>query len=128
MSKDVQPGKWDTSVGGHVSPGEEIIDAVKREASEELGLEDPEVVFEGRYIWQSQIERELVNVFTTSSDLIPLINREEIEEGKFWTIDEIMGNIGKGVFTPNFEHEFRMHAGGNESFAGKFSRRAFRKK
>ena len=21
MSKDIQPGKWDTSVGGHVNPG-----------------------------------------------------------------------------------------------------------
>lgn len=128
MSKDVQPGKWDTSVGGHVSPGEEIIDAVRREASEELGLEDPEADFEGRYIWESQVERELVNVFTTTSDLIPFINREEIEEGRFWTIGEIAENVGKDVFTPNFEHELGMLAGGHESFAGNFSLLAFRKK
>lgn len=36
LSKDVQPGKWDTSVGGHVAPGEKIEDALRREASEEL--------------------------------------------------------------------------------------------
>ena len=31
MNKDIQPGKWDTSVGGHVDPGETVENAlVKR--------------------------------------------------------------------------------------------------
>ena len=34
MNKDIQPGKWDTAVGGHVSYGEGILEAVYREASE----------------------------------------------------------------------------------------------
>src|SRR5208282_2515326 len=38
LSKDVQPGKWDTSVGGHVSAGEDIYSAVYREMEEELGV------------------------------------------------------------------------------------------
>jgi len=28
--KDVAPGKWDTSVGGHIMPGEDIVNAAKR--------------------------------------------------------------------------------------------------
>ena len=31
MDKDVAPGKWDTSVGGHVDPGEELPAAAARE-------------------------------------------------------------------------------------------------
>ena len=31
MDKDIQPGKWDTSVGGHVDFGEEITHALRRE-------------------------------------------------------------------------------------------------
>ena len=39
MLKDIQPGKWDTAVGGHVSYGESIMEAVFREAFEELGIQ-----------------------------------------------------------------------------------------
>ena len=29
----------------------------------------------------------------------------ELDGGRFWTMDEIKSNLGKGVFTPNFEGE-----------------------
>jgi isopentenyldiphosphate isomerase len=108
MKKDVQPGKWDTSVGGHVAPGEMIDAALHREASEELGITVKETVFVGKYIWESPVERELVNSFMTVSDQAPAINTDEIEEGKFWTAGELAGSIGKGIFTPNFENEYQI--------------------
>ena len=37
-SKKIQPGKWDTAVGGHVSYGEMLLEALFRETSEEVGL------------------------------------------------------------------------------------------
>src|SRR3990172_7021722 len=40
MNKDVAPGTWDTSVGGHVNPGEDIPEAARREMKEELGIAD----------------------------------------------------------------------------------------
>ena len=48
-NKDIQPGKWDTSVGGHVDYGEDIETALLREAREELGITDFEPVFILRY-------------------------------------------------------------------------------
>jgi isopentenyldiphosphate isomerase len=106
LTKDIQPGKWDTSVGGHVSSGESIEAALFRETKEELGLNNFIPVFLGKYIWESSRERELVNSFSTVTDEIPVINKDEIGEGRFWSLNEIKRALGKDVFTPNFEHEF----------------------
>ena len=61
-----------------------------------------------RYVFQSRVERELVNTFMTvigGADVITF-DPGEIDEGRFWTIAEIEAAIGQGVFTPNFEQEF----------------------
>jgi isopentenyldiphosphate isomerase len=106
-TKDIQPGKWDTSVGGHVSPGETLDEALLREAAEELGINNFVPEFLGRYVWESSRERELVSSFSTISDAVPILDKDEIDEGRFWSLKEIKENLGKDVFTPNFEHEFR---------------------
>jgi isopentenyldiphosphate isomerase/intracellular septation protein A len=108
MTKDIYPGKWDSSVGGHVDPGETIGEALIRETREELGLSIISPVFLHNYLWESSREKELVNSFYAISDTTPSINPDEIEEGKFWSLNQIKKNIGKNIFTPNFEHEFEM--------------------
>ena len=106
MAKDLLPGKWDTSVGGHISPGEKPEEALKRETEEELGITVFNYEFIKRYIWESSRERELVYSFRGTSDEIPVVNPDEIDDGRFWTLEEIKASLGKGIFTPNFEIEF----------------------
>jgi isopentenyldiphosphate isomerase len=107
-TKDLLPGCWDTSVGGHVNPGEKVEDALKRETAEELGLKEFEYRFNKKYVWESKRERELVFSFTGTSEETPVPDPGEIDEGRFWSITEIEENLGSGIFTPNFEHEFKM--------------------
>lgn len=104
--KDIQPGKWDTSVGGHVDLGEDVSSALKREVSEELGIEEFVPEFIVSYVFESDRERELVFVHKTVYDG-PILPSAELDGGRFWSREEIVSNIGSGVFTPNFEQEYR---------------------
>lgn len=108
MTKDIQPGKWDTAVGGHVSYGESIVEAVYREAYEELRFMEFNPIHIVTYEFESAVEREMVSVFAAvgSFELTP--DPDEVEEGRWWPVEEIDANIGKNVFTPNFESEFQM--------------------
>ena len=105
--KDIQPGRWDTAVGGHVDYGEDVAAALVREAREEIGLECRDAQFIGSYIFQSDRERELVNIFAICVDRTDAVTpSRELDGGRFWSHREIAGRIGRGVFTPNFEHEY----------------------
>ena len=75
--KDIQPGKWDFT---------------------------PELLTS--YIFESSCEKELVFVHKTvyEEEIHP---SDELDGGRFWKIEEIKENLGKGIFTPNFEEELK---------------------
>ena len=107
LNKDIQPGRWDTSVGGHVDYGETINDALVREACEELGLNVVNPIKLYDYIFESSVERELVNTFkcvARAEDIT--VDEDEISEGRFFSFEEIESLLGSGKLTPNFEIEY----------------------
>lgn len=106
ITKKIQPGKWDTSVGGHVNSGESIEDALKRETEEELNIKDIKTSFIGKYVWETPVESELVHIFIGRYNKSITVNPDEIEEGKFWKIKKLKEAKGTGILTPNFEQEF----------------------
>lgn len=105
--KDIQPGKWDTACGGHIDLGENVDKALKREVKEELGIEDFTPTFIKKYVFESTRERELVYVHTTTYDGPVCPSADELNGGKFCSKDEIEDNLGKEIFTPNFENEYK---------------------
>jgi isopentenyl-diphosphate delta-isomerase type 1 len=108
--KDIQPGKWDTSVGGHLGVGESYEQAALREMAEELGIEPPELKYLYDYPLRNEIESENIRSFLAVHDGPFTHQASEIEEIRFWTLEEIGSTLGKGVFTPNFETEFSMYS------------------
>lgn len=112
MKKDIQPGKWDTAVGGHVDYGESIQEALFREAYEELGFREFNPVWLMSYVFESDVEREMVNVFAAVGNFSLRPDHDEVDEIKAWDLESIDENLGKSLFTPNFEQEYvRVRAG-----------------
>jgi isopentenyldiphosphate isomerase len=108
LFKKIQPGKWDTAVGGHVSYGEQLLEALFREAYEELRFREFNPIRLLSYEFESEVERELITVYAAVGhfDLHP--DPEELDGGAWWELSDIDASLGKGVFTPNFESEFQM--------------------
>ena len=106
-TKLIQPGKWDTAVGGHIAFGEDVKTALQREAYEEIGLKNFSARPIGNYVFESEVERELVYSFISYDYKGINLHSEEVEEGRFWSKKQIEQNLGKGVFTPNFEMEYQ---------------------
>ncbi len=107
--KDIQPGKWDTSVGGHLKPNESYREAAYRETAEELGIRNVELIFLYKYPLRNSIESENVATYKAVFDGEINFNPEEISKVRAWGLQEIKNNLGRGVFTPNFEEEFALY-------------------
>ncbi|MBN2429794.1 MAG: NUDIX domain-containing protein [Deltaproteobacteria bacterium] len=109
MAKDIQPGRWDTSVGGHLMPGEGYLAAAVREAQEEVGLNDIDLEFLYYSQIRNNIESENIATFRAFSEGPFEFNCSEIDELRFWEPHEVLNKIGQGVFTPNFEEEWKLY-------------------
>jgi isopentenyldiphosphate isomerase len=104
--KDLQPNRWDTSVGGHLNPGEKPADGARREAREELGITNAMLIPAYQYVWRSEVETERITAFGLFDKGPFNLDPDEISEGRFWSFAEIARELNSGVFTPQFTHEF----------------------
>ena len=111
LDKDIQPGKWDTSVGGHIDSGENHETAVVRELSEELGISAnfADLKFRMDTEIRNNIESENVRVFSLINPGPFDFQVEEIQDVKFWTICELRKEIEEQpeIFTPNLIEEIK---------------------
>jgi isopentenyldiphosphate isomerase len=109
FTKDTNPGRWDTSVGGHVMGGEPVRDALLREAREELGIDAAGARPLFGYLYRAgAFETEFAFCFVLEHEGPFTPDPGEIAEGRFFGFPEIDSRIGAGFLTPMFEHELPM--------------------
>jgi len=117
--KDIQPGKWDTSVGGHLAVGEGYEEAALREMEEELGITGVELRYLYDYPLRNAVESENLRSFYAVYDGVVKHQPEEIDDVRWWDIKDVRASLGSGIFTPNFEEEFALYEKWNEGRAPK---------
>ena len=89
MGKDRFPGRWDSSVSGHVDSGEDYDQCIVREAMEEIGIyleTTPERLF--KIDACDETDQEFTWVYRTYSEGPFAPNEEEISEIGWFTDDE----------------------------------------
>ena len=101
ITKRIQPGKWDASVGGHLAAGEDYLTGARRELAEELGLpEDTPLEHLFDVAIRNEIESEDARVFKAVSEGPFDFQKEEIDEVRFFTADELQDPQWRKEFTP----------------------------
>ena len=130
-TKENWPNLWDVSVAGHLSSGEEPVEAAIREAKEELGITlDPS---ECRYLFTiaeqvalnngNYLDNEYHRVFLVEKDLQVedlMFSDGEVSEVKFVTLRELQNNLttNPNSFVPH-EEEYRKLFDVLETLTGK---------
>ncbi len=111
QNKDIQPGKWDTAVGGHLACGENYEQAAVREMGEELGL-PPHLPL--RFLFpmkvRNELESENVKVFSIRHAGPFRIQETELDDARFWTVAELKEALRQNtdLFTPVLQRELKL--------------------
>lgn len=94
MSKDINPGLWDSSAAGHVDAGEHYDYCAVREMTEELGITvatAPEFLF--KLPATQQTGMEFVQVYRCIHNGPFHLALDEIERGDWFSIQEISDRV-----------------------------------
>ncbi len=110
INRNSNAGKWDCATAGHVLAGETSIDALKRETREELNLE---IDLKNLKLVYSQIGKNKEkysyhDVYILKGNIMLnklKIQTEEIDEIKYFTIDEVIMLFKNNLFANDFHNQ-----------------------
>jgi isopentenyldiphosphate isomerase len=94
LTKDRQPGLWDSSVSGHVGAGESYDAAAARELQEEIGLHSdvtPRRLF--KIDACPETDQEFVWVYCCQAEGPFVLDPEEIDRGEWFSTAEVSGRL-----------------------------------
>lgn len=102
--KDMSPGFWAESVGGHVSCGQTYKQAAIRETQEELGLLNLKLKYHSKYLFNLDGEREYHSIYTAHiSPNTPIhFDRDEIQQISWIKLEELSNFINTHPCTSGF--------------------------
>ncbi len=90
------PLHWGSSVAGHVQSGETYEQAATRELEEELGINPPLQFLEKQFYKKENTHEKVLGVFKTVYSGQLKVNKEEVENIRFFSLSEIRNMITGG--------------------------------
>ncbi len=101
MTKDVFPGTWDVAAGGVVLAGESYEESAIRELDEELGVTGVNLHHHFDHFYEDENNRVWGRIFTCIHDGPFTLQQEEIEYGRFLSIQDCFQLSKEEPFTPD---------------------------
>jgi isopentenyldiphosphate isomerase len=99
--KDIYPGYYDAASGGVVMAGETYDKSALRELHEELGIADVNLCCLFDFYHEDVGNRVWGRAYTCVYDGKISLQKEEVESGAFYTIDQILSMTDRHRFTPD---------------------------
>lgn len=86
-------GLWTNTCCSHPRPGEDNLDAANRRLMEEMGMK-ADLNYAFNFIYRAEFESglteyELDHVFFGKSDLLPILNEDEVENFRYVNLDSL---------------------------------------
>jgi isopentenyldiphosphate isomerase/intracellular septation protein A len=106
FKSDIEAGKWDAAIAGHVQFGEDIETALRREAKEELNLSNLEFQLVNQRLFKSPNTSALMFLFVGKIDYLPKINKKEVEEVAFFKMESVPALFSKELASNGLKEEF----------------------
>lgn len=119
-TKDRFPLRYDSSAAGHLNVGESYLECAVRELKEELDIEEAPMLEVAHFKACQQTGWEHVSLYLCHTDAPVNMNRAEIAEGRFYTLEEVAALLGEDPsdFTPDFRLIFHWFVHNKDSFEG----------
>lgn len=108
LNSDIEPGKWDAAVAGHVRFGETADQAIVRECLEELNYNLDTYQLISKRFFKTNTSTALMMVYFGPIEELPNANLREVEEVDFFNINEIPPIINKGLATKGLAEEMKL--------------------
>jgi len=101
MNKDIYPGFLDVATGGVVLAGESYEESAERELAEELGVRDAPLISHFDFFHCDQRNQVWGRVFSCTHDGPMTLQKEEVADGFFMPVDEVLTLARSKDFTPD---------------------------
>jgi len=105
LKSDIEAGKWDAAVAGHIRFGEDIEEAVKREAMEEINFEPDFLDLLEKRIFKAPTSTALMFIFITQTDKKIVPNKKEVEDARFFTFGQMIELKEQGLISVGLSQE-----------------------